>query len=563
LESKLSANFFKYYGNMAQQMISLSKSVISLPIATEKHKSIGIEEVQDIVGELEITVRPDITPLRPKGGEIYIFKSSGKITANDWRADGHVWSNNGVKRVPKNNPVLTKSYFILNLGKGITCKEFRKEAYLFPRANGSCVVLMHYLGDHTLSITRPHGNSARQTKIYIPTKPSVLHQLEQRVARQESHIVYKEAVSKVASIPITVDNNNNTPKSYLENIAEEYLDSTAPNINPVTDLPRNVKQVQNIRYRVTNDKRLSRDAIFNAHEIAYDDPSFTWKLQTVPDLVVIIGMTEMLQELQTVVQRGLHADQLLGYDTTFTLGDYYVSVLLFKHTLFEEKPVMAALYLIHERKFAAHHKMLFEVLDREVKHLKNVPIVTDSEAAITSAIESCTNLLHLGCHRHLRNDIKRWVDENGGGTEQKRAYVSDVQDLIMAPKYSEYTKLYNEFIEGWSDEFCQYFDVTLRERLDRYAKWSIGKKCPFDDDSGITNNICEGYNYLLKNLQTWREVPLDSLMLALKMLQTYHLNEIERAKAGLGNYTLAESCADLAINIENLSIKRIVTQNTL
>ena len=81
-----------------------------------------------------------------------------------------------------------------------------------------------------------------------------------------------------------------------------------------------------MRYKVQNDKRLTRDAIFNAHEIAYDDLSFTWKIQTVPDLVIIVGMKDMLMELQTVVQRGKPSEQLLGYDTTFTLGDYFVSV---------------------------------------------------------------------------------------------------------------------------------------------------------------------------------------------------------------------------------------------
>jgi hypothetical protein len=227
----------------------------------------------------------------------------------------------------------------------------------------------------------------------------------------------------------------------------------------------------------------------NANEIAYDDPGFTWKIQTFPDLLVIIGMADVIKELQCVLSRGHASKQLLGYDTTFSLGEYYLSILLFKHTLLEEEPTIPALFLIHERKYTAHHEMLFHVLSKEVKHLKNVPIVTDFEAAICSAIETQTNMLLVGCHRHLRNDIKQWIDAHGGGIEQKRAYVNDIHDLIMAETLSGYTKLYDEFSGQWSEDFKNYFDATLRQRLDRYSKWSVGKKCPFDPQSGITNNI--------------------------------------------------------------------------
>jgi len=43
--------------------------------------------------------------------------------------------------------------------------------------------------------------------------------------------------------------------------------------------------------------------------------------------------------------------ELLSYDTTFQLGDFYVSVLCFRHTLFKEAPVIPAAFLVHERKF--------------------------------------------------------------------------------------------------------------------------------------------------------------------------------------------------------------------
>ena len=42
--------------------------------------------------------------------------------------------------------------------------------------------------------------------------------------------------------------------------------------------------------------------------------------------------------------------QLISYDTTFQLGDFYLSPLIFRHTLFTQKPCIPALFLLHERK---------------------------------------------------------------------------------------------------------------------------------------------------------------------------------------------------------------------
>ena len=153
--------------------------------------------------------------------------------------------------------------------------------------------------------------------------------------------------------------------------------------------------------------------------------------------------------------------------------------------------------------------------------------MTDFEAAIINAIESTTNLLLVGCHRHLRNDIKHWVEQHGGGMAEKLMYVDDLMELLMTNKYSQYTAMYTQKQSSWSEDFKAYFDTRVRSRLDKYAKWAIGKKCPSDLEQGITNNISEGYNYLLKNLQSWWEIPFDSLILGLRMLQSYYLNEIQ------------------------------------
>ena len=78
-----------------------------------------------------------------------------------------------------------------------------------------------------------------------------------------------------------------------------------------------------------------------------------------------------------------------------------MSVLCFRHTLFNESPIIPAAFLVHERKFEAHHEELFKVCVKLVKSLKDthVPIVTDEERGILNAItKTLPNVPQLESH---------------------------------------------------------------------------------------------------------------------------------------------------------------------
>ena len=110
--------------------------------------------------------------------------------------------------------------------------------------------------------------------------------------------------------------------------------------------PRNVKQIHNIIAAQQQGARLTRDAIYNAHELAYEG-NFVQYMSTYPDLCVVVADNEMIDELNTVVKLK-DPEFLLSYDTTFSLGEFYVSPLVFKHTMFENNPIVAGMFMFHE-----------------------------------------------------------------------------------------------------------------------------------------------------------------------------------------------------------------------
>ena len=61
---------------------------------------------------------------------------------------------------------------------------------------------------------------------------------------------------------------------------------------------------------------------------------------------------------------------------------------------------------------------------------------------------------------------------------------------------------------------------------------------------------------VLKDLQDWKEAPLDSLVLSLYQLQAFYLNETKQGLAGLGNYTVAPkyqaACLDHQVAVQYL-----------
>lgn len=351
---------------MAQKFVQLYGFLSNKPACKDRNSAITTQEALGLITTDDDGKITTEMPFRPKGGEVYVFRPETTTMANDWRSDGHKWVNQGTSSLPRKKPLIKKKYFYISTNDGPNTG-FRKDVY-HDLTNSPSTFIIHYIGNEKLSVPGPHGNNLRQSKLFFRTKPSVLNELQDKVSTREAHKVYKDEIS--------------TKTTGHETVAK----------------PRNVKQLQNIRAKIKQDERLSRDAILNAHDIAYDSENFMWHISSYPDLVVVCGAGEMLMELDRVL-RLKSRDQLLTYDTTFTLGEFYVSPLLFRQTCFEESPVMPGLFLIHERKKHESHKILFDVLKKQVKSItRKVVIATDNEEALVKAAEQY--MTRISCRRH-------------------------------------------------------------------------------------------------------------------------------------------------------------------
>lgn len=119
--------------------------------------------------------------------------------------------------------------------------------------------MVHYVGNEKIAVDFPHQNS-NKNKPFVRTCPSYLEKCEALVEKKKANVVYKQEVASM---------------------------KCDPKLAPV-QTPRNVKQLRNLRFKRLNKSRISHDAFYNLHEIAYDTPDFVWKISTYPDLVCIM-----------------------------------------------------------------------------------------------------------------------------------------------------------------------------------------------------------------------------------------------------------------------------------
>ena len=148
--------------------------------------------------------------------------------------------------------------------------------------------------------------------------------------------------------------------------------------------PRNTKQVKNILSQQKYEQALSKDDIYNLVLLAYQLNSFISEILVYPYLLAVVALPEIIETFKDIIELKSDEPVYLVYDTTFNLGDCYVSPIVFKHVLFEESPLVPLAFLIHERKHAKWHQLLFKYIKDKIPRFdkKKIPFVVDQEPGL-------------------------------------------------------------------------------------------------------------------------------------------------------------------------------------
>jgi hypothetical protein len=435
--------------------------------------------------------------------------------------------------LPKSSPQVKKMYFKVETPNGPS-KVFQHQA--FQLVDCQEYTLIHYLGDSDAFEALPHRGS-KEDREYVRTLPSYMEELKQKaVAPQLPSATYKKEVA-MAGIDTT------------------YLAIKAP---------RNIKQLRNLRYSLRHSSRLGPDSLYNLHALAYEVGGFVRQITTFPDLEVVFGMEELLEDMQRELQ--LNAPrQVVSYDTTFQLGNFYLSFAIYRLTIFKGEPCIPALFLLHERKFARTHRTFFRHLKEVIPGNCRVSIVTDRERAITTAITAeVPSLPQVFCWNHIFRDVRNWLVKHGATRKEIPLITSQLRTLFCQPSQQDYERKLGELKGVWSDPFREYYFQHIHKEVDMgIGRWRLESLGLYYGDSGITNNMSESLNRVVKALQNWKEAPVDAMVTALYQLQQYFINEIQRGMAGIGEYHLKPEYLNLKKDIQDLELVQALSIDEL
>ena len=103
--------------------------------------------------------------------------------------------------------------------------------------------------------------------------------------------------------------------------------------------------------------------------------------------------------------------------------------------------------------------------------------------------------------------------------------------------------------QKWDGAFEHYYRKEIHPDVPSLiGRWVLEELHIYNPYSGVTNNQSEGLNRVIKDLQGWKEAPVDCVMLAVYQLQAYYLNEIRWGLAGIGEYHLKSDYASIQAN---------------
>ena len=131
----------------------------------------------------------------------------------------------------------------------------------------------------------------------------------------------------------------------------------------VIQTPRDKNQVKNFQKEESRRLRISHDAIYSTYQLCFqlqfsnrkgESIDFLQHFQVHPTICVQMIPQPLLENLEVLLK--VSSDPVtLHYDTVFNMGDFYLSTLVFRNSMFKKDPITPVAFFIHSRRYQEDH----------------------------------------------------------------------------------------------------------------------------------------------------------------------------------------------------------------
>ncbi|XP_072554277.1 uncharacterized protein [Paramormyrops kingsleyae] len=486
---------------------SMHHTEVPLQVYCIKHNPISVDKAVELLRHVNKQKVSTLPPTNPKSGEVYMYMYQGEREMQNWRADHIRWNIRGTKTLWHPLGQVKILYFLVR-SEG---KLFRKRSYELVNKP---YFLIQYTGDEEAYIPKTHGNSEESQRPFVQTAPSIMKMIKSEKDLPPSQ-VYHELINR----PLQ---------------SKPHLD---------THFPRDMSQVQNTVKRARLDSMLDHHDVCATYILCEYLKDFVQDMCVYPQVSVVAVLPEMIAEFRHMMANTEHphVPHVIHYDTTFNLGNFYVSPLLYRHASFTECPVIPLAFLLHQNRTEKTHSAFFSELANILPELNSHQFVicTDRETAIDNAItRTLPKFYRVNCWNHLLRNVRYQIQKLSGQKDDEEVYVENIRHILQSQTEKEWNYNLKWYSMIWSLAFEEYFRVNLEADVKRSATFALRNLGLMLSE--ITENASESFNNTLKQMVEWKEVLLEKMVFSLFHLQIYYVNEIMRGQCNVGSFHLKD-----------------------
>lgn len=125
-----------------------------------------------------------------------------------------------------------------------------------------------------------------------------------------------------------------------------------------------------------------------------------------PEFLCFLGLEQAFELANRIMKHSentAYYNQELCYDTTFNIGEFFISTLLIRNIEMGEEPYFPVAFFIHDRKKTETHQYFFKKIKKLLQINLNIPFITDREMAIEAGLKEYLALHanRLFCSNHI------------------------------------------------------------------------------------------------------------------------------------------------------------------
>ena len=430
--------------------------------------------------------------------------------------------------------------------------------------------MVYYVPENLKMKVMPHGNS-KSGQPFFSTLPSTMNMIKRKCKGSGP----KEVVGGVCA--------------QLGGVLE---------VSDVCELPRDEQQVSQVKQRLKQKSNLStygvshsNDEIAVVMQKAYMEDSsklFIREMKTLREPAIIVVYDRQLHDLIRFCTNP-YEFSILTVDPTFSLGDFDVTLITYRHLLLlcrrtTKSPVFIGPAMVHYKKTFSTYLFFASSLVGLCQELSAVQCYgTDGEKPLYDAFQHAfPSSVHLLCSIHMRRNIKAKACELHLPEKITDVILNDIFGKQIGQEFYEGlvdVSSDTEYEKGIKHLFCKWkaLDSSVNGPVNAFILWfsrykqdlikktmlksSRSKAGLGNPPAAFTNNASESLNALLKRKLDYKRHELPEFLDKLKECIEDQEKEVERAVVNRGKYVFKDEFKDLQLSEQQWS-KMSVTQRT-